>query len=203
MCVTMTHTEISTREKLAPSDVVFNLMRLGLTRKQAAVYVTLLTKRLTKPAQIAAVCGIERAEAYRILKSLSKLGMVEYLSLSPLKYVAVPPDRALSLRRQELEGLVEIEKNLNVLLRAVMIEKDSSALKSMVKLLPPRLVSRKKTEMIQSAKEEILVSSPMSHLSSLLAESDVIWKHVLSDVQLKILTCISQADDVITYRQRD
>lgn len=173
-------------------------MKLGLTRQQAAVYVALLAKHLTKPSQIAVVCGIERAAAYRILKSLSKLGMVEFLSLSPLECIAVPPDRALSLRKQELEELLEIERDLHVPLREVMIEKDHSVLKSMVKLLPHRLVSQKKNEMIQSAKKEILISSPMSNLSRLLAESDVIWRHVLGDVQLKILTCISQVDDVIT-----
>lgn len=194
----MIHTEISTREKSASSAVVLNLVKLGLTRQQAAVYVAILAKHLTKPSQIAAVCGIERAAAYRILKSLSRLGMIEFLSLSPLECVAVPPDRALSLRKQELEELLEIEKNLHVPLREVMIEKDHSVLKSMVRLIPDRLVSQKKNEMIQSAKKEILISSPMSDLAGLLAESDMIWRHLLSDVQLKILTCISQVDDAIT-----
>ncbi len=85
------------------------LMALGLTRYEAATYLTLLEHRSFTPAQAAARAGIPRQRIYDVLASLCARGMaIERHIDGQRRYVAVEPATALPAlideRRRQFES---------------------------------------------------------------------------------------------------
>ena len=73
-----------------------NLVEFGLSVLQARAYVALLRLGSSRASQISSMLGIVRPEAYRILQELCIKGLVERSLGTPLKFAAVPPDRAVA-----------------------------------------------------------------------------------------------------------
>jgi len=73
------------------------LYDLGLTRLQVEAFLALLKMGISTPAQIARACSIHRVEGYRVMKELSRLGLVEQrLSDKRSTFSAVSPKSMLS-----------------------------------------------------------------------------------------------------------
>ncbi|MBS7638902.1 TrmB family transcriptional regulator [Candidatus Bathyarchaeota archaeon] len=89
------------------------LMRLGLSRNEAKVYLFLVRRREAKASEISAALSLNRTETYRILMNLQKIGLISTVFEKPLKFVALPLEKSLSLlietKKMSL-SMLEMEK---------------------------------------------------------------------------------------------
>lgn len=88
------------------SEMAREVMRLGFSEKEAAVYVALLQLGEAGVNDIARASGVHRASTYDTLESLGKMGLVTaYTEKEQRRFSAEPPERLLSvlhLQRREL-----------------------------------------------------------------------------------------------------
>jgi len=176
---------------------VEDLVRIGLTRNQARVYVSALRSGAAKPSQIALMCHIERAEVYRVLESLSKLGLVEVSSKQPLKYMPVRPDKALLPQRKKLLRLLELEKKLeHELMSLADREVDANANVQTV-FLPDGIIAQKRLDMIARCKKDMRMCYPEAKFLDMIHGSDTLWKLALEDIHVRVLTSLSKPDERI------
>ncbi len=73
------------------------LIDLGLTLKQARVYLALVKSGPLRISAISRISKVARPDVYRTLSKLQKLGLVEKIIETPLEYRAVPMNEGLSL----------------------------------------------------------------------------------------------------------
>ncbi len=66
------------------------LIGLGLSERQARVYLALLKADDARARPVANAAGVARQEAYRLLLELQQLGLVQKNLTVPVSYVAVP-----------------------------------------------------------------------------------------------------------------
>ncbi|MEM1531004.1 MAG: helix-turn-helix domain-containing protein [Candidatus Bathyarchaeia archaeon] len=89
------------------------LMKLGLSRNEARVYVFLARKKEAKASEISTALLLNRTETYRILMNLQKMGLISTVFEKPLKFIALPLEKSLSLlietKKLSISAL-EIEK---------------------------------------------------------------------------------------------
>lgn len=88
--------QVKLREGSMNQDLVSGLVEVGLTTNQAKVYLSLIQLKSAPAITISKASRIARAEVYRILASLSELGLVDQVVSSPIFYKAIPPKEAIS-----------------------------------------------------------------------------------------------------------
>jgi sugar-specific transcriptional regulator TrmB/quercetin dioxygenase-like cupin family protein len=98
--------------EIMTEDSVQVLYDLGLTRLQVQAFLALLKRGTSTPAQLARACSIHRVEGYRVMKELSRLGLVEQrLSDEKSTFSPVSPKSTLSslisVKAEELRKLRE------------------------------------------------------------------------------------------------
>ena len=181
-------------------DAIRNILKnVGLTEKEAGVYIFLAKHGTLKGLEIARQIRIDKAEVYRILKSLQSKGLLESTLESPARFSTVPFDKVLDAfvkaRRDEAvlverakEELLDDWKKIsktNVELAAekfVVIEGDS-------KIYP------KIFQMINATKQQLSAISTAPGLfrgyqSGLF---DAAFQHPLkSNIQFRFLTELAQ-----------
>lgn len=81
--------------KLQSEDLLKDLELIGLSKLQASVYLTLYVLKEAPANTVAEVAQIHRAEAYRILKELTRIGAVEQVISHPVRYRAKDPNETL------------------------------------------------------------------------------------------------------------
>ncbi|MCL4435890.1 MAG: hypothetical protein M1503_01705 [Thaumarchaeota archaeon] len=81
----------------------------GLTAKESEIYVLLCKKGPLKGLEVSKMLGMHKGEAYRVLKSLQRRGMVESIIESPLRFSALSFERFLNMhieaKRREADTL--------------------------------------------------------------------------------------------------
>lgn len=106
-----------------------SLMRLGLSDREAAVYITLLGLGPSSVLQISRKAKVARATTYLTLESLMKSGLVStFQREKSALYVAAGPDRFRDLikqRREDLNKEEELLKDLMPKLDAFIWSEDS------------------------------------------------------------------------------
>jgi HTH-type transcriptional regulator, sugar sensing transcriptional regulator len=73
------------------------LTKIGLTKTQAKIYLTLLKNGNARARALAELANSPRPLVYRTLDELQKMGLVEKEISTPYKYSAVPPDPGLQI----------------------------------------------------------------------------------------------------------
>jgi sugar-specific transcriptional regulator TrmB len=100
------------------------LIDLGLTKVQARVYLALVESGPSRITAISKISKVARPEIYRNLSKLQKLGLVERIIETPLRYRAVPINEGISLllntKTQQYE---KVRSEAKILLSTVKIEK--------------------------------------------------------------------------------
>ncbi len=90
------------------------LRNVGLTEKEAEIYIFLAKHKALKGAEIAKLTNTDKAEAYRILRSLQNKALLEATLESPTRFTIVPFDKVLDsfikTRRDEV-SLIESTRN--------------------------------------------------------------------------------------------
>ena len=105
------------------------LINLGLTLKQAKVYLALLKTGPLKTSEISKISKTDRADAYRTLSTLQQLGLVEKIITTPLMYRATPINEAATrLLESKTEWYEKLRAETQILLEQVKTEKQNSAI---------------------------------------------------------------------------
>jgi len=145
------------------------LMKLGLSRNEAKVYVFLARRREAKASEISDTLLLNRTETYRILMNLQKMGLVSTVLTKPLKFIALPLEKSFSL-------LIEAKK-LNISMLETEKEKIIESWRSLPRSdvsTPPKEVFQvlegyehinlRARDIIEDAKREIYACTSEDHL---------------------------------------
>jgi len=97
-------------------EIILVLQKLGLTELQAKVYVALATMENLTVDEIAKQSKVHRPDIYRIVKILEEKGLVERVVASPVRYGALPLDKAFDflLRKRSKESADLLIKTRNI-----------------------------------------------------------------------------------------
>ena len=126
------------KEEYAQIEIIKSaLMEYGLSDNETKVYLNLATRGESKASEVAEAISLHRTEVYRILHVLEKRGIVIETFETPLKFTAVPVDRAV-------EQLVEAQR-----MKANLLEKKKSELIRLWSLMPKPLIEENKKEGFQ------------------------------------------------------
>jgi sugar-specific transcriptional regulator TrmB len=148
------------------------LARYGLSQNEIRAYVYLAEADEKKAAEIAEAISLHRTEAYRTLRDLEKRGIVLSTFEKPLRFTAVPLDKAI-------ERLMETEKT-----RLKLLEKEKAELIQLWSSMPkPRNENSKKevfqilegesqvilkaNDLLGKTRTELQIFAPEEHLAQL------------------------------------
>jgi sugar-specific transcriptional regulator TrmB len=148
------------------------LSRFGLLRNEIRVYLYLARSGEKKASEIAEAISLHRTETYRILRDLEKKGIVFSAFEKPLKFTAVPMEKAMEL-------LIEAQK-----MKIKLLEKEKVGLVELWLSIPqPRVEGSRKeifqilegiqqivlkaNELLKKAKTEIKIFAPGEYLAQL------------------------------------
>jgi sugar-specific transcriptional regulator TrmB len=113
------------------------LSRFGLLKNEIRVYLYLARAGERKAGEIAEAISLHRTETYRILRDLEKKGIVYSAFEKPLKFTAVPLEKAMDL-------LIEAQK-----MKIKLLEKEKVALVDLWLSMPQPKVEDSKKEIFQ------------------------------------------------------
>ena len=135
------------------------LKEVGLTEKEATVYIFLSQRGIQRSGEIAKGVKTHRAEVYRILKNLQDKGFVEATLESPTRFIPVPfatiIDSFVESKQQEAD---KIEKA-----RQELLENWNALTKPRMELMPEKFavlegrqkIYRKFLEMVNKTKSQL------------------------------------------------
>jgi len=122
------------------------LHRLGLSKNEVKVYVHLARTGEHKASEISEALSLHRTETYRILRDLEKKGLVSSVFEKPLKFIAAPFEKALSI-------LIETKK-----MKLTLLEKKRETLVNLWLSLPQPEVELERKEVFQILEGEEQIS---------------------------------------------
>ena len=115
------------------STIEETLSRFGLLKNEIKVYMYLARAGEMKAGEIAEAISLHRTETYRILRDLEKRGVVFSIFEKPLKFTAVPLEKAIDL-------LVDAQK-----IKIKLLEQEKESVVKLWQSMPqPKRRDRKK-----------------------------------------------------------
>jgi sugar-specific transcriptional regulator TrmB len=124
------------------STIEDTLSRFGLLKNEIKVYLHLARAGEEKAGEIAEAISLHRTETYRILRDLEKKGIVFSIFEKPLKFTAVPLDKAIDL-------LVDAQK-----IKIKLLEQEKASIVELWSSMPQPKVSEVKKELFQMLEGE-------------------------------------------------
>ena len=124
------------------STIEETLSRFGLLKNEIKVYLHLARAGEKKAGEIAEAISLHRTETYRILRDLEKKGIVFSIFEKPLKFTAVPLDKAIDL-------LVDAQK-----IKIKLLEQEKASLVELWLSMPQPKVADTKKELFQMLEGE-------------------------------------------------
>ena len=142
------------------------LKNAGLTEKEAAVYIFLAKHEPLKSTEIAKLMKKDKAQVFRILKSLQAKGFVEATIEFPVRYTVVPFENILdSVVEAKREEVVFIEKAKKELLDHLKKKsKTEPSLEKFVIIKGHKRVYSKISNMIHDTKTQLLIATTIPSL---------------------------------------
>ncbi len=87
------------------------LMKLGLTRLQATIYLNLAKLEKADVKTIAEVSGVSRSGVYRVIPQLERLGLAQKIMAQQTMYKATPMDEGSELLlEKEEQKIIELQE---------------------------------------------------------------------------------------------
>jgi len=124
------------------STIEETLSRFGLLKNEIKVYLHLARAGEMKAGEIAEAISLHRTETYRILRDLEKRGVVFSIFEKPLKFTAVPLDKAIDL-------LVDAQK-----IKIKLLEQEKTSLVELWQSMPQPKAANTKKELFQMLEGE-------------------------------------------------
>lgn len=118
------------------------LSRFGLLKNEIRVYLHLARAGEKKAGEIAEAISLHRTETYRILRDLEKKGIVFSIFEKPLKFTAVPLEKAIDL-------LVDAQK-----IKIKLLEQEKPSIVELWQSMPQPKVESAKRELFQMLEGE-------------------------------------------------
>jgi len=156
------------------------LSQYGLLRNEIRVYLHLARFGERKAAEVAESLSLHRTETYRILRDLEKKGIVFSVFEKPLKFTAVPLDKAIDLliesQKMKIQLLEKEKVELVNIWQSVPQPKIEEAQKDIFQILEGgQQVILKACELLERSKSEFQIFAPGDYLAQLY-HSDFIDK---------------------------
>lgn len=124
------------------STIEETLSRYGLLKNEIKVYLYLARVGEKKAGEIAEAISLHRTETYRILRDLEKKGILFSVFEKPLKFTAVPLDKAIDI-------LVDAQK-----MKIKLLEKEKASLVELWLSVPQVKIEKAKKELFQMLEGE-------------------------------------------------
>ena len=176
------------------------LVELGLSKRKADIYLFLSKKGIQKAQSIAAYLAIDRAQTYRLLRSLKQEGIIEETIESPTRYLAIPIQNLIEThldnKKSEIANL-EAEKIDIVNYFKSISKKEPESPRAKFQIITGRNgIYAKILQMVNQSKKEIsgLTTSIGLIQEDMLGILDMIVKsaHEKKYVQFKMLANINK-----------
>jgi sugar-specific transcriptional regulator TrmB len=138
------------------------LHRLGLSKNEIKVYIHIARTGEHKASEISEALSLHRTETYRILRDLEKRGLVSSVFEKPLKFIAIPFERALDIlietKKMKISLLEKRKENLVGLWLSLPKQETESERKEVFQILEgEEQINLKAEEILTNTKKEILV----------------------------------------------
>jgi HTH-type transcriptional regulator, sugar sensing transcriptional regulator len=148
------------------------LSRFGLLKNEIKVYLYLARAGEKKAGEIAEAISLHRTETYRILRDLEKKGILFSVFEKPLKFTAVPLDKAIDLlvdaQKMKIKLLEKEKANLVELWSSMPQPKMEKAKKELFQMLEgEQQVVLKADELLDRTEREFQIFAPDDYLSQL------------------------------------
>jgi sugar-specific transcriptional regulator TrmB len=170
------------------------LQEIGLSDKEASVYLNLLSSGHSSAAEISRTTNIKRPTVYTILESLSKKGLAsETTQGNKTRYQAEPPERLETFVERQKNLLEEKSKTLHSVIPELKIMQRESSDKPIVKYYEGKEGVLSSLEELFNAKEKseesIYFIYPKDKVDEIWTEKDrVAYKNKRMTVGLKSKT---------------
>jgi sugar-specific transcriptional regulator TrmB len=148
------------------------LAKFGLLKNEIKVYLYLARAGEKKAGEIAETISLHRTETYRILRDLEKKGIVFSIFEKPLKFTAIPLDKAIDLlvdvQKVKIRLLEKEKENLMNLWLSIPKTKIEKAKKELFQMLEgEQQVTLKAEEILEKTEREFQIFAPDSYLAQL------------------------------------
>jgi len=171
------------------------LHRLGLSKNEIKIYIYIARTGEHKASEISEALSLHRTETYRILRDLEKKGLISSVFEKPLKFIAIPFERALDIlietKKMKISLLEKKKENLVDLWLSLPKQETEIERKEVFQILEgEEQISLKADEILGSPKKEILIFTsehdlPNFYHSGLL---DKLEKKSRENVNVQLLT---------------
>ena len=190
------------------SAVEETLSRFGLLKNEIKVYLHLARTGEMKAGDLAEAISLHRTETYRILRDLEKKGIVFSIFEKPLKFTAVPLDKAIDLlvdaQKIQIKMLEQEKPNLVELWRSIPKQKTPEQKKELFQMIEgEEQVLMKANELLQRAENDFRLFASADYLSqlyyndfsdSLKEQSEKVHVSLVTDNSLKSAYFLGQLD---------
>jgi len=183
---------------LALDEIVKILQNYGMDEEESRVYVHLLVQGPGGAGAIAKRLGINRVKVYRILKRLEGKGMVEAVLGRPVKYLAMPLEKAVNrFIEDEKKRIRLMEAERNKLLEAYerIVERQPRIVEPRFRILHGRRsVFNFLSGMFERTKEEIALMTTVNDLYrfTYVGLDEILRRNAQNKVKVRILTEINE-----------
>jgi sugar-specific transcriptional regulator TrmB len=148
------------------------LARFGLLKNEIKVYLHLARVGEKKAGEIAEAISLHRTETYRILRDLEKKGILFSVFEKPLKFTAVPLDKAIDLlvdaQKMKIKLLEREKAGVVELWLSMPQPKVEKAKKELFQMLEgEQQVIIKADELLEKTEKEFQIFAPDEHLAQL------------------------------------
>jgi sugar-specific transcriptional regulator TrmB len=154
------------------STIEETLARFGLLKNEIKVYLYLARVGEKKAGEIAEAISLHRTETYRILRDLEKKGILFSIFEKPLKFTAVPLDKAIDLlvdaQKMKIKLLEKEKANVVELWLSMPQIKVEKAKKELFQMLEgEQQIILKAEELLERTEKEFQIFAPSDYLSQL------------------------------------
>lgn len=162
---------------------------IDLTTSEIKVYMSLIQKRDCSPTEVAKISGLNRTKVYDLLTSLERKGACILLQSSQKTYEPVDPSLLMEKVRKRFSmisaGISEVSNELSKLYDN---PHDAGDMVDHVGVInDPILVLKKFNNLIELAKEEVLIASAGESVTMKLEKKDMEMAKLLGSESVKFI----------------
>ncbi|MEJ2242170.1 MAG: helix-turn-helix domain-containing protein [Candidatus Bathyarchaeota archaeon] len=184
------------------------LDEIGLSKRKADIYIYLSKKGVQKAQSVATHLDIDRAQTYRLLRSLKQKGVVEETIESPTRYLAIPIEKLIESylkdKKTEVNNLEAEKTNIISYFKSIS-KKETETPMAKFQIIPGRNgIFAKILQMVEESKKE--VSQITTNLGLIQEDTFGLFDRIIKIAEEnneEILLYVSSKDDQITSNKDD
>ena len=203
---------------IASSNTIDALKTIGLNKYERNLWTALLSRGSSTAGELADISKVPRSRCYDVLESLAVKGFMIIQPGKPMKYVAIPPNEALSRAKKRIEEeAVEMGKKIDRLIKSDSMKELAKLHKENIRTVNPEELTgalkgryamlQQLESMLKKAKKNVKVITTENGLIELMENHlPLIKKASDNGVKIQIATPITKqtsamAKDLSKYIQ--